>query len=62
MIPKKINIRITKNNNYGLFITSLVMFTISKKKILFVIIFNEFFLKILQLNILIIINNINFGS
>lgn len=47
MIPKKINIRITKNNNYGLFITSLVMFTISKKKILFVIIFNEF-LKILK--------------
>lgn len=49
MIPKKINIRITKNNNYGLFITSLVMFTISKKKILFVIIFNEF-LKILLKN------------
>lgn len=47
MIPKKINIRITKNNNYGLFITSLVMCTISKKKILFVIIFNEF-LKILK--------------
>lgn len=47
MIPKKINIRITKNNNYGLFITTLVMFTISKKKILFVIIFNEF-LKILK--------------
>lgn len=49
MIPKKINIRITRNNNYGLFITSLVMFTISKKKILFVIIFNEF-LKILLKN------------
>lgn len=49
MIPKKINIRITKNNNYGLFITSLVMCTISKKKILFVIIFNEF-LKILLKN------------
>lgn len=49
MIPKKINIRITKNNNYGLFITTLVMFTISKKKILFVIIFNEF-LKILLKN------------
>lgn len=47
MIPKKINIRITRNNNYGLFITSLVMCTISKKKILFVIIFNEF-LKILK--------------
>lgn len=43
MILKKIKkINLTKNNNYRLLITSLIMFTISMKKILFVTIFNEF--------------------
>lgn len=63
MILKKIKIRITKNNNYGLFITSLIIFIISNKKILFdITIFNEFLTKILQLVIPIIINDTNFDS
>lgn len=62
MILKKIKIRITKNN-YGLFITSLIIFIISNKKILFdITIFNEFLTKILQLVIPIIINDTNFDS
>lgn len=63
MILKKIKIRITKNNNCGLFITSLIIFIISNKKILFdITIFNEFLTKILQLVIPIIINDTNFDS